>query len=418
MGLLLLVAALAAFGALDVATPPPARPPEAPAREAPVGSATVAHAWPEWKTSVEVRDRSLLEPLQQALARAERQAGTPDPSFAYWLLQIRRRDGTVGRYRISRDLDLFEGGESGQGAFVRHPDLGPILQRLTRELDRRTFGHLLMWRDPRLAENPDLADALGAGGPGALTVERLWPRGADARVEDLDSGRHLQVRRSGGAFHADVEPLTPQDTATLREIFGGRWSWKRRAVVVMVAGMRVAASMNGMPHGRGAIPDNEFDGHFCLHFAGSRLHRTGEPDRGHQLMVRKAAGSLADFLDRAPPEELAMWVLVGVANRDLPTVRYATYGFDAGTWQRVVEALGHVAVGPPEPAARPGVVEIETVVYPGPSAGEALGFRRRVALQVTRPAGARGYRVDFGSLRSLVDPPAGPSTRVPPEPGC
>ena len=48
--------------------------------------------------------------------------------------------------------------------------------------------------------------------------------------------------------------------------------------------------MNGMPHGAGAIKDNDFDGHFCIHFYASRTHGGNRVDERHQNMVLKAAG--------------------------------------------------------------------------------------------------------------------------------
>lgn len=74
-------------------------------------------------------------------------------------------------------------------------------------------------------------------------------------------------------------------------IYGGNWSWERKAVVVKIGDRRVAASMNGMPHGNSDITGNNFPGHFCLHFLGSALHKTGSPDPNHQAMVLKAAGA-------------------------------------------------------------------------------------------------------------------------------
>ena len=51
----------------------------------------------------------------------------------------------------------------------------------------------------------------------------------------------------------------------MKEIYG-EWSWERRAIIVVVGGRRIAASMAGMPHGAGLIKDNDFPGHFCVHF--------------------------------------------------------------------------------------------------------------------------------------------------------
>lgn len=114
-----------------------------------------------------------------------------------------------------------------------------------------------------------------------------------ATVTDVRTGKSFKVRRYYGTLHADTEPLTAEDAEILREIYGG-WSWERRPIIVEVDGRRIAASMNGMPHGEGAIGDNGFPGHFCIHFLGSRIHRTGAVDLEHQKAVLTAAGYAVD----------------------------------------------------------------------------------------------------------------------------
>lgn len=124
-------------------------------------------------------------------------------------------------------------------------------------------------------------------------VDLLWKKGEIARIIDVDTGKSLQVKRLYGHYHADVEPLTRHDTQVLKEIYGGVWSWNRRAVIVQIHNMYLAASINGMPHGGRSIYDNDFPGQFCAHFLGSRVHNHNKVDPAHQAMVQKAAQ--ADF---------------------------------------------------------------------------------------------------------------------------
>src|SRR5690606_24852959 len=167
------------------------------------------------------------------------------------------------------------------GAVVSSPAATPVLEALTEQLHGSFFGEPLAWDE-------------------AL---RRFPVGATAQVRDLETGLAFQVRRHRGDAHADVEPLTAEDSETLRTIYGGEWSWKRRAVVATIQDRAVAGSINGMPHGWGDLFDHQFEGHFCPHFAGSRGHTAWPVDGGHQLIVLKAAGLLADTLDQAEPEE-------------------------------------------------------------------------------------------------------------------
>ena len=119
-------------------------------------------------------------------------------------------------------------------------------------------------------------------------VSRLFPRNSTATLTDVETGLSFRVKRLYGTKHADVEPLTAQDTNVLRRIYGGKWSWDRRAVVVNINGRLIAGSINGVPHGGQSIRNN-FNGHICLHFQGSRTHGGNRLDPDHQNMVRRAA---------------------------------------------------------------------------------------------------------------------------------
>lgn len=119
-------------------------------------------------------------------------------------------------------------------------------------------------------------------------VNKFWSVGEIIKVIDIQSGKSFQAKRYGGFYHADTEPLTKQDTQTMLEIYGGHWSWNRRAVIVECHNLYITASMNGMPHGGETIHDNNFRGQFCIHFLGSRVHKSGKIDTTHQLMIEEA----------------------------------------------------------------------------------------------------------------------------------
>ncbi len=127
-------------------------------------------------------------------------------------------------------------------------------------------------------------------------VQYIFDKEDKAVVTDIDTGKSFNVKRLYGRNHADAEPLTPEDTKIMKEIYGGKWSWDRRAVIVTIydknkkAERKIAASMNGMPHGGESITDNNFKGQFCIHFKNSRTHSGNRLDSGHQKAVKKAAG--------------------------------------------------------------------------------------------------------------------------------
>jgi len=118
----------------------------------------------------------------------------------------------------------------------------------------------------------------------------LFNVGAVATITDVASGLSFRVKRLGGGNHADAEPLTANDTAILRRIYGGVWSWQPRAIMVNVQGRYLAASMNGMPHSIQTIYNNNFPGHICIHFLESKTHNTNSVNPNHQAMVNRAAG--------------------------------------------------------------------------------------------------------------------------------
>ncbi|MBO8169855.1 MAG: hypothetical protein H0Z35_11825 [Thermoanaerobacteraceae bacterium] len=147
-------------------------------------------------------------------------------------------------------------------------------------------------------------------------AKNIFPRKARAKVTDLETGLSFWVQRRGGTYHADVQPLSKEDTAVMKKIFHGRWTWKRRAIIVEVGHKKMAASMNGMPHGQGAIKNNNFPGHFCIHFYNSLTHGSRSRDPAHHLMIMKAAGVLEDYLAQATPLEVARAFLLGIEQQD------------------------------------------------------------------------------------------------------
>jgi len=115
-------------------------------------------------------------------------------------------------------------------------------------------------------------------------------------VIDVRTGITWQMSSFSNGNHADVEPLTSADTAAMREAFGGRWTWDPRPVLVVINGRTLAASINGMPHGGSTIAGNNFNGHVCLHFQGSRTHNGNRShERDHQNAIMEAFNTAASW---------------------------------------------------------------------------------------------------------------------------
>ena len=107
-------------------------------------------------------------------------------------------------------------------------------------------------------------------------------------IYDIDSGVTVHIKRMGGHSHADCEPATAADTAKLKKIAGGSFSWDCIPVILHAGGKYVACSINTMPHGDQTLSNNSYDGQFCLHMVGSKTHGTDSVNEDHQNAINKA----------------------------------------------------------------------------------------------------------------------------------
>ena len=126
----------------------------------------------------------------------------------------------------------------------------------------------------------------------SVARDNIIRRGAPLHITDVRTGTTFWLESFSNGSHADVVPRTRADTEALRSVFGGRWTWEPRAILVTVDGRTFAASMSGMPHGSFNRLDNGIVGHFCMHFPGSRTHNGNRRhENDHQNRVREAFDS-------------------------------------------------------------------------------------------------------------------------------
>ncbi|MDD4079971.1 MAG: peptidoglycan-binding protein [Eubacteriales bacterium] len=130
-------------------------------------------------------------------------------------------------------------------------------------------------------------------------VKTFWARGETAILTDVRTKISFRVKRHEGGLHADVEPLTAADTAAMCRVYGVQNAqeileknlYQRRPVWITLKGRSFAASIYGVPHNYPAgdfIPDNNFNGQFCVHFVGSKIHSSGTVDNDHQKAITEA----------------------------------------------------------------------------------------------------------------------------------
>lgn len=173
-------------------------------------------------------------------------------------------------------------------------------------------------------------------------VNMLFPKYSKATVIDFDTGLSFRVQRRGGTNHADIQPLTADDTTVMKAIYDGKWSWQRKAVIVQLDnGRRIAASMNGMPHGGGSIKNNNFNGHSCIHFRDSKTHGSRKVNMAHQIMVWKAANKVHEQLQTLTPKKTIEVFLAAVDQGEL---NIAARVLDADTKDAalLLDALLHI----------------------------------------------------------------------------
>lgn len=172
-------------------------------------------------------------------------------------------------------------------------------------------------------------------------VNVLLPKYAKFTVIDVMTGKKFKVQRRAGNRHADVQPLTTKDTKIMKEIYNGKWSWKRRAIIIIHEKQKIAASMHGMPHGDGALKNN-FPGHFCIHFYGSTTHRRNFMDLSHKLMILKASGELEHYLQQANPYEVVSAFIAGIKEDDEVIVNNTV--LLKRKWKKILESVDNVAI--------------------------------------------------------------------------
>ena len=144
-------------------------------------------------------------------------------------------------------------------------------------------------------------------------AQYVFSTGKTGKLIDPITGKSFNVKRTMGAGHSDTESLTDEDSKIMKEIFGGVWTWTRKALILEADGRRLAVSISGMPHagvdgvaylqtvanrsdnyGTGpnldTISGNGMDGHFDLYFLNSRRHIDNKIDAPHQYNIMTAGG--------------------------------------------------------------------------------------------------------------------------------
>ncbi|MDA8235197.1 MAG: hypothetical protein M0Z31_10430 [Clostridia bacterium] len=239
---------------------------------------------PELKSSLTISAEEKVEKIVDGVEKARILPGKKPPG-KYVIKLFSRKEIRVFHFGEGNYLYDLQGGR----LLGPPPQLKKYLQEIREELRRRSpYGELLDWDE----------------------VKYLFPYGVKAKVTDLDTGKSFLAQRLAGYSHADVKSLTPQDKKVIKEIYGGNWSWKRRAVLVHVGGRKVAASLSGMPHGQ----DGK-GGFFDLRFPLQGDKRSGD-SLSYRFMYYKAAGKMGELYRKATPGETILLLFTAIDQGD------------------------------------------------------------------------------------------------------
>ena len=116
--------------------------------------------------------------------------------------------------------------------------------------------------------------------------------GSKLSVYEPSSGISFTLYVMSRGRHADVEPLTADDTANMMDAWGGKESWTPKTVYVgLPDGRWTMAVMHNVAHGTQTISGNNFDGQNCVHFLRDMSEcEANDPNYGvqNQNALRKA----------------------------------------------------------------------------------------------------------------------------------
>lgn len=307
-----------------------------------------------YQTEIVFEDKKLQRELEKAqTGSAYTEPLQPDTTLVY------RQKNQSQSYGVTSNGELVD--NLTRTILTVSTVMQEALRAQVQTLRAKHYGEILTWED----------------------ASQVIPKYSKFTITDVESGLSFEGQRRAGSSHADVQPLTKADSATLKSIYGGAWSWDRKAVLVKIGDRTLAGSMHGMPHGGDGIPGNDFDGHFCIHFLGSVTHGSRSSDPAHQVMVHRAAGLLTSYISKLSP-----WALIDVwisaANQGDLQLLQVTTGQEQAVHVRSMRRLSKL---PERDVSQ--LLELETAVD--------------VTATPSRSAAARTKRVLFRLERATLD---------------
>jgi len=266
-----------------------------------------------WGMSVPFHHEGFANPARQVILTVS--ASDQSTAESRLIILDHRTFGDLSRSGVRKPARTIPVSDASLTLFDGQAAVTYLVDRQGNLFDEKT-NQVLLLEEAKRAELLKYIDYVRSHYYGTMLeweeASALIPKKAKFQVIDLDTGLSFRVQRRAGKHHADVQPLTKEDTRIMKQIYNGTWSWKRRAILVKAGDRYLAASMHGMPHGADGIRNNGVRGHFCIHFLGSTTHGSRQIDPEHQLLIKKAAGRTKQYLDQASPYEVIDTFLVAL----------------------------------------------------------------------------------------------------------
>ena len=179
---------------------------------------------------------------------------------------------TLGYYKGTLDGQYGDGTVSAVKQFQKSQKLTAdgVAGALTQEMLKRVSAPDVQ-ASGKTSDTPNATASVSVGKVKLLhwfnEIKPSVKTGQTILVVDPSTGISWNLKLYSLGRHADCEPLTQEDTANMVKAFGGVNTWNQKAVYVKLpSGTWTLASTHDMPHMSGAIKDNGFNGHLCVHF--------------------------------------------------------------------------------------------------------------------------------------------------------
>ncbi|MFH5182160.1 hypothetical protein ACHHV8_05700 [Paenibacillus sp. TAB 01] len=152
-----------------------------------------------WAARLELTDSHLLQALEQP---EQRSSAVEIPATDTYLTVT--ADGQTTTYAMDTQGYLYS--ESPMERLELKRKWSAMLLKHAAKMRAAHYGTIVEWEQ----------------------AKQILPKFTKFKVTDMETGLSFHVQRRAGSSHADVQPLTKEDTAIMKQIYGGAWSWARR----------------------------------------------------------------------------------------------------------------------------------------------------------------------------------------------